>query len=240
MHNIWRSLTAVGVALLALGAGVRAWSAGARAPRAVAPYVGLLAGRAIVIDPGHGGWDPGAIGGRAREADINLAVAEMLRGLLEGAGARVLLTWSAAHPISSRRKYRVQARSQWINRQGADVLIDIHTNSGPGGVGPQVFYWDGLPSRALADAIQEELSGFTGTHRRVARINQYVLRHSAIPAVNVEVGFLSHPQEAARLTAAQYQRDLAWCIFVGLLRWFVGGTAPPEYLAPPWPAELVR
>ncbi|MDA8200063.1 MAG: N-acetylmuramoyl-L-alanine amidase [Thermaerobacter sp.] len=240
MRNFWRAMAAVGLALAALGVGARVWSAGGGAPRAVAPYVGMLAGRTIVIDPGHGGWDPGAVNRRAREADINLAVAEMLRGLLEDAGARVLLTWSAAHPIPAHRKYRVQARSLWINRQQADVLIDIHTNIGSGGVGPQVFYWDGIASRVLADAIQEELSGFTGTHRRVTRINQYVLRYSAIPAVNVEVGFLSHAQEALRLTTAQYQRDLAWCIFVGLLRWFVGGSAPPEYLAPPRPAELLR
>ncbi len=225
--------------MAALGAGARAWSAGAQGSGPL-PYAGMLAGRTVVIDPGHGGWDPGAMSRGAREADINVAVADMLRGLLLGTGARVLLTWSPAHPIPAHRKYRVQARSRWINRQRADVLIDIHTNIGSGGVGPQVFYWDGLSSRVLADAIQEELSGLTGTHRRVTRIDQYVLRHSTIPAVNVEVGFLSHAQEGRRLTAGPYQRDLAWCIFVGLLRWFVGGPAPPEYLPPPRPAELLR
>ncbi len=241
MQKAWRTVVAVAMALSALLMGVRVWSAGpAGPPPAAAPYAGLLAGRTVVIDPGHGGWDPGAMTRRAREADINLAIAEMLRRLLVGTGARVLLTWSRARPIPTHRKYRVQARSQWINRQHADLLVDIHTNVGSGGVGPQVFYWDGLPSRLLADAIQEELSGFTRTHRRVTRIDQYVLRHSLIPAVNVEVGFLSHAQEGARLTALQYQRDLAWCIFVGVLRWFVGGAMPPESLPPPNPAELLQ
>jgi N-acetylmuramoyl-L-alanine amidase len=109
-----------------------------------------------------------------------------------------------------------------------------------GGVGPQVFYWDGVPSRVLADAIQAELSWLTHTHRQVTRIDQYVLRHSLMPAVNVEVGFLSHAREARRLMSRRYQRDVAWCIFVGLMRWFADGHAPVDYLPPPAPADLLE
>jgi N-acetylmuramoyl-L-alanine amidase len=227
-------------ALLVTGI-VTARAAGAAAavgtPRA---YQGMLAGRVVIIDPGHGGYDPGAVGHGLREADINLDIAEKLKALLVEAGARVVMTWSTARPIPPDRKYKVEDRVQWIVQQHGTVLLDIHTNMGVGGRGPQVFYQDGVPSRVLADDIQEELSGFTNTHRQVSRINQYVLRESHLPAVNVEVGFLSNRREAGRLGTARYRADVAWCIFIGVLRWFVGGYRPPEYLPPPAPADLLR
>ena len=204
------------------------------------PYQDLLAGRTVILDPGHGGWDPGATTPAAREADINVAVAEQLRAWLVAAGARVLMTWSASAPIHPQKKYRVRERVSWINRQDASVLIDIHTNAGAGGRGPQLFYWEGAPSRMLADDIASELWSFTRTHREVTRIDQYVLRHSRFPAVNVEVGFISNRSEAQHLTTPSYQRDLAWCVFVGIARWFVAGYQPAAYLAPPPATDLLR
>lgn len=240
MANSQRRVAAVLCAVLVVAV-LGWWTRGRATPvPAHLPYAGVLAGRTIIIDPGHGGWDPGATSKTAQEADINVDIAEALRAWLSGTGARVLMTWSRQHPIPRDRKFRVVERSRWINAQHADVLVDIHTNAGVGGVGPQVFYWDGLPSRVLADDIQAELSWFTHTHRQVTRIDQYVLRHSQIPAVNVEVGFLSHAREARRLKSRRYQREVAWCIFIGLMRWFQGAHQPVDFLPPSGPADLLE
>jgi len=226
---------------LILGAVALATAPGVSHSAAPTPLWGgdLLAGRRIVLDPGHGGYDPGAMGQVAREDRINLAVALALKEWLTLAGAKVLMTWSSVADIPPNRKYRVQARSVWINRTGANVLIDIHCNAGVGGRGPQVFYWDGASSRLLADYLSEELHYFTRTHREVVRINQYVLRHAVMPAVNVELGFLSNPAEERRLMQPSYQRELAWYIFIGIERWFLRGRWPVSWLPAPPPTELL-
>lgn len=200
----------------------------------------LLAGRTIVLDPGHGGYDPGAIGHFTTEDRINLAVAWQLRRWFEAAGARVLMTWSRPADIPKYRKYYVQKRLEWINRTGADVLIDVHCNSGASSwTGPQTFYWDGRASYHLARDVQEELQYFTGTRRQVVRINQYVLRYAVMPAINVEVGFITNREEEAKLTNPAYQRRLTWAIFVGTERWFLKGRWPQQLLESPPPVHLL-
>jgi N-acetylmuramoyl-L-alanine amidase len=201
----------------------------------------LLRGRTIVIDPGHGGYDPGSRGRQAIEAEVNLAMALKLKTWFQMAGAHVLMTWSKPSDIPSHRKYRVQSRLEWINRQPADVLIDIHCNSGASSYkGPQTFYWDGAASYHLATAVQEELQYFTGTVRGVKRIDQYVLRHAKMPAINVEVGFITNPREEQRLLNPSYQEDLTWYIFIGTERWMVRGRWPESLLKSPPPVDLLR
>lgn len=199
----------------------------------------LLSGRTIVIDPGHGGYDPGAIGRYSREADINLAIALKLRRWFQLAGARVVMTWSSPGQIPPHRKYRVHKRIQWINRTHGSVLVDIHCNAGMGAWGPQVFYWNETSSRLLADNVAQELWYFTHTHRSVTQINQFVLRHATMPAINVEVGFLSNHREERQLLDPQYQKALAWYIFTGTGRWFLKARWPIQLLKVPPPTEAV-
>ncbi|OLZ10911.1 N-acetylmuramoyl-L-alanine amidase family protein [Sulfobacillus thermosulfidooxidans] len=200
----------------------------------------LLRGRTIVIDPGHGGYDPGARGRMAREDEINLAIALDLRKWFEDAGARVLMTWEKPGQIPPSRKYRVQQRVVWINRTGGNALIDIHCNSaGSRWRGPQTFYWNGKGSYYLAHDVQEELQFFTHTNRPVTRIDQYVLRYAKMPAINVEVGFISNPQEEKLLMNPQYQRQIAWYIFLGTERWFLKGHWPETLLQTPPPTHLL-
>lgn len=210
---------------------------GTRLPPAVGA---LLRGRTIIIDPGHGGWDPGAIGHLTTEAQVNLAVSLKLRDWLRLAGARVLMTWDSPDDIPSDKKYRVRDRARWINAQHADVLIDIHGNSGhPSFRHPQTFYWNGAASYHLARDVQEELQYLTKTHRDVKRIDQYVLRYATMPAINVEIGYLTNPEEERLLMTPAYQNRLAWYIFVGLERWFVHGRWPASMLKAPPPTDLL-
>lgn len=205
------------------------------------PVVGdLLRGRTVIIDPGHGGWDPGARGIHTTEAKINLEVALKLRTWLEMAGARVLMTWDSPNDIPANRKYRVRPRTEWMNKQHADVLIDIHCNSGQSSFrNPQTFYWDGSASYHLAHDVQEELQYFTHSKRDVKRINQYVLRHANMPAINVEIGYVTNPTEERLLMTPSYQEDLTWYIFVGTERWLMKGRWPGSLLEAPPPTDLL-
>lgn len=200
----------------------------------------LLAGRVVVIDPGHGGYDPGARGVRATEDLINLENALALKAWFQRAGARVLLTRSTLSDVPKNKKYRVRDRMVWINHTHADVLIDIHCNSGARPYhGPQTFYWDGPGSYHLAHDVQEELQYFTHTRRKVTRIDQYVLRYADMPAINVEIGFITNPKEEEQLLNPEYQRNLTWYIFVGTERWFLKGRWPQNLLQTPPPTHLL-
>ncbi len=213
---------------------------GAPARSVAAPlYNMLLAGRLIAIDPGHGGWDSGAVGRVAREDRINLAVSLDLRRWLELAGANVVMTWSSLRQLPANRRYPVTQRAELVRASGAGVLIDLHCNSGAGGRGPEVLYFDGVPSQVLARDILQELHYFTRTRRPVRRIQQYILRQAGVPAVTVELGFISNAAEERLLLNPRYQNDLAWYIFVGLERWYLGARFPAKWLESKPPSEFV-
>lgn len=240
--NIFRSIRLV-LPLLVLCGGILLANPPTRATFShdITPMAGeLLRGRTIILDPGHGGFDPGAHGATVTEDRVNLQVAHKLQYWLQRAGARVLMTWSTVKDISPHHKYRVQDRLKWINRTRGDLLIDIHCNSGASNWhGPQTFYWDGPASYHLARDVQEELQYFTGSHRKVTRIDQYVLRHALMPAINVEVGFITNRSEERRLLNPAYQRDLTWAIFIGVERWFLKGRWPQYMLKTPPPTHLL-
>ncbi len=225
-------------AFLALGLQVSAWSAPLKP--SPTPQPRLLAGRTIVIDPGHGGKDPGSLGARSRECDLNLAMAHALAAWFQQAGAKVILTWTSTQEMPSTRRYNVHQRVDFINRTHADVLIDIHCNAGGPYRGPQTFYWDGEASYTLARMIQEELQYFTHTRRQVSRIDQYVLRYAKMPAVNVEVGFITNPEEEHHLMNPAYQRSLTRYIFVGTERWFLHARWPAALHQEPPDVEMLK
>lgn len=243
MRRIWQK-QAIGLAMVLLLVGgfiLANRPTVAPASTSVVPLAGdLLRGRTIIIDPGHGGYDPGALGQRSREADINLAIAYQLRHWFQEAGAHVLLTWGGSRKIPDSQKYRVSDRMTWINKTQADVLIDIHCNSGGRSWrGPQTFYWSGAASYHLAHDVQEELGYFTNSHRTVTRINQFVLRHAHMPAINVEVGFITNPVEEMQLVNPVYQKNLSWYIFLGTERWFLKGRWPQQLLQTPPPTHML-
>lgn len=202
--------------------------------------VPALTGKIIVIDPGHGGVDPGAVADGVKEKEITLAVALELRDLLTQAGARPLLTREsdvdlrdrALPEYTNKRRGELAARVQLVAEHGAHLFISIHANKFGNRSpwrGAQVFYDPrGKPEGPiLARMLQEELQEQTGT-RRVARpIEQFVLERSPVPAATVEVGFLSNPDEAKLLQDPSYQKKLAYAIFAGLARYLAAqpGTA---------------
>ena len=194
------------------------------------PVRGHVVRKVVCLDPGHGGDDPGAVGrSGVLEKDVNLAICKLLKGYLETAGAKVVLTRERDEDLSAGGIDDLDRRVAIAKESGAHVFLSIHCNGFPSPIwyGAQTFYRrDGHPrSKRLAEVIQEELVRITEYTEREALggIEQYVLKKMNVPACLVEVGFLSNPDEERRLADPEYQAKVAWAIFVGVSRFFSEG-----------------
>lgn len=192
-----------------------------------------LAGKLIVIDPGHGGEDPGALGtAGVHEKDIVLEVSKKLATILRQAGARVLLTREDDRDLSDpdagslhQAKFQDLARRvELANRNNADLFISVHVNSFPDRRedGPQTFSQPGsAESRRLAVAIQRELNRHLENPGREAKqVDYFTTRMTKMPSVIVEIGFITNPREEKLLLDPSYQSKIAWAIYAGIVRYF--------------------
>jgi len=178
----------------------------------------------IMIDPGHGG-EPGAIGpSGVREKDINLLVAERLHLLLADAGIEAYMTRIGDEEVS------LAKRAEKANNISADYFISIHCNAAnsPTAHGTETYHYPGsVKGRALAQAVQQELVSATGlADRGVKEANFYVLRMTAMPAILVELAFLSNPEEERLLIDPEFQTKCARAIWEGIKKatGFIEGT----------------
>ncbi|MFZ5647212.1 MAG: N-acetylmuramoyl-L-alanine amidase family protein [Bacillota bacterium] len=183
----------------------------------------------MAVDPGHGGYDPGAVRGGVREKDINLQIALKLKECLEQTGARVIMTRTGDYNLAipglhgkDAHRYDLEKRLEKAQRSGAGIFVSIHSNCmrGGSGGGAEVFYQPRLEEcKFLAECVQEELRSIPGIRKRKAKTSQYfVLRNASIPAVLVEVGFMNNPGERKLLTGDEYQEMLARRIACGILK----------------------
>ena len=179
----------------------------------------------FVIDAGHGGEDGGAVGGDGTlESEINLAIALRLDQLLGLCGISAVLTRDSAEliypdtAVTIREKKRAdqEYRVTLVNRTERAVLLSIHQNkySSPGPRGAQVFYGKVDGSEELAKEVQDKLAILCGDHRKAAPISPeiYLMREAHCPAILVECGFLSNPEELALLGTEAYRTKLALAI----------------------------
>jgi N-acetylmuramoyl-L-alanine amidase len=171
------------------------------------------------------------------EKDITLDVALRLAAYLEQGGARVLLTrdkdCDLADPGAKLRKRQdLERRVAIANENKADVFVSIHVNSFPGTNehGAQTFSQpDCIEGYELARAIQYELKTLLRNTDRVAkRADYFTGRASKMPAVVVEIGFLTNPWEFRLLQEPAYQSKVAFAICAGLVRYFAekSGAVP--------------
>jgi len=185
-----------------------------------------LAQRVIVVDAGHGGWDPGMVSGKVDEKDINLQIAHKLQHLLELGGATVIMTRDDDADLSKTKSGDMSVRRHIANASHADIFVSIHQNAfGSAGVhGAQVFYFNESDnSKKLAEAIQAQIKSFANPANRFnarANSNYFVLKQTEMPAVLVECGFLTNPSEKARLQTDDYQEKMAWSIYLGIVDYF--------------------
>ncbi|MCL5058819.1 MAG: N-acetylmuramoyl-L-alanine amidase [Actinobacteria bacterium] len=191
-----------------------------------------LAGKVIVIDPGHGGKDPGSKGtSGTQEKDITLEISKKLAAMLGQAGALVLLTrdcdmWLADPDAPHKKRSDLTRRVEIANSNNADAFISIHVNSfvyDRGQRGAQTFSQPGSEEgKLLSRYVQDEMSRILGNTKRKPKEIDYFIRRSKAPAVIVEVGFLSNPAEEKLLLDPAYQSKVAFAIYGGLVKYFAG------------------
>lgn len=158
-----------------------------------ATFMNVLAGKIIVLDPGHGGEDTGAIGPTGLlEKTINLQVALDLASILKVQGASVYMTRATDVYVS------LSARIDLANNLNANLFVCMHHNSIEGAPDidrPQAFYWSTTDtSEVAAKILLESFENFTGTTGDLIQEEYYVLRYAQVPAVLIEPFFMSNPQ----------------------------------------------
>lgn len=187
----------------------------------------------IIIDPGHGGMDGGAIGsGGVIEKDINLSIALKLRTLLEMQGYEVIMTRDSdvsiydqgVEGIGKQKKSDMRNRLKLIEKNPDAIVLSIHQNqfSQSKYHGAQMFYGKKNPlSKEIAQSIQktfaQQLQPDNTREIKVGGKDLFLLYRSENPIVLVECGFISNPEECANLLDEEYQSKVAFVIYTGLV-----------------------
>ncbi|SDN05272.1 N-acetylmuramoyl-L-alanine amidase [Dendrosporobacter quercicolus] len=188
-----------------------------------------LKGKVIVIDPGHGGSDPGAIGpGSTQEKAVTLAVSQKVKAALEKAGAKVIMTRQDDRDVFGTRATAVEeldARTKVANSIKADIFLSIHANAfgnrSVGGTSTH-YYLKSRYDRMLAENLQASLVSAVGLNDRGAQTaNFYVVKRTLMPAALIETAFISNPDEEKLLNSPKFQQQLAQGIVDGLDQFFL-------------------
>lgn len=188
----------------------------------------------VVIDAGHGGEDGGAVGvDGVLEKDLNLSLATMLGQMLIEAGVRVVYTrtedkllYTEEQNIRGQRKvWDLKNRLLIAEKEENPIFVSIHMNKYPsaGVSGLQTYFGGEEKSRMLALALQSKVQADFPTMKRrtpkAAGDSIYLLAHASCPAVLVECGFLSNPEECEKLSQKDYQRQLSFSLFCAMMEY---------------------
>ncbi|AIQ26113.1 N-acetylmuramoyl-L-alanine amidase [Paenibacillus sp. FSL H7-0737] len=182
-------------------------------------HTGNLRGKLIVVDPGHGGSDPGMLGTtyNTMEKDLNLQTALYLRDALLAKGARVEMTRTRED-----QKPTLARRVQMSEDLRANAFVSIHYNSSPKKVsGTLTFFYSESDDLKLARAIETRLGQGIGLKSNGLSFGDYhILRENRIPATLVELGFLTNPTDESIVRKSSYQKKAAKAIAEGLADYF--------------------
>jgi N-acetylmuramoyl-L-alanine amidase len=186
-----------------------------------------LAGRVVVLDPGHGGDDPGTVAHGLAESEIMLDLARRIEGRLSAIGVTVLFTRSATTGPDELE------RAMIANESGADIVLSLHCDSAhhPRASGVATFFygrqerfgaWSAVGEH-LANLIQREIVARTGLADCRSHARAWVLlQRTRMPTVRIEAGYLSHPEDAARLADPAFRNTVAEAIVIALQRMYLG------------------
>jgi len=174
----------------------------------------------IVIDAGHGGRDPGAVCDDVKEADVNLAIARRIAERIE-ADERLDVETTRAIDITVSLEDRIAVANE--GRATAYLSIQSNACAYPEATGVVSLVSDRLPpddrSWQLAEILQDAVTDATGARDRGVRSQDLYLHRAEMPAVLIEVGFLTNDGERAKLLDPAYQQTIAQGIYDGLLRY---------------------
>ena len=212
------------------------YSSRTRHPVEIIPVMAVpVTNKVIILDAGHGTPDEGAESSSGTlEAPLNLQITLKIQKLLESSGATVILTRSDensiceidAETIREKKISDVHQRVKIGNESSADIFVSIHLNkiSESQYSGWQTFYKSGDEnSKKLATSIQNNLNEtIASDNSRIPHTlsNVYIMKNVEIPITIVECGFLSNPEDEARLKTDEYQESLAWGIYNGIMDYF--------------------
>lgn len=191
-------------------------------------YTSGLKNKVIVIDPGHGGSDPGAIGlGGLQEKAVNLAVSLKTKELLEKAGAKVFLTRETDVDVygpAATAVEELKSRTTIAHNHKADVFVSIHSNASVNRTvsGTSTYFYQKTPYDVmLAQALQTELVQAGGlADRKIHAANFYVVKRTMMPAALIELAFLSNKDDEKLLGSPKFQEKMAQGIVRGLDKFF--------------------
>lgn len=199
----------------------------------------------IVLDAGHGGMDSGAVGGGGTlEKDVNLSIVKILRDMLEMSGFEVVLTRSedisiydaGVEGIRNQKLSDMDNRLEIIQSYPDSIFLCIHQNNytDPQYFGGQMFYNNNNPdNRTLAQIMQNKFAELQPGNDREIKLSGdelFLLKSNPNPSLMIECGFLSNPDEEARLSTWEYQQQVAFTIYGGVME-FIDATAekPSEF-----------
>ena len=195
---------------------------------ALIPAAGAAPGRSVnsptarvTIDPGHGGYDPGATVEGVAEKNVNLAIARRLKAL-----GNEHPTLDFVFTRTSDNYLPLLDRLEVAESRGSDGYISIQANSfsDPGVTGVETILDRSRPREGrswnMAELVQDSIVDRTGARDRGIRYQRLYTRYTAVPAALVEVGFLTSPIEREKLISRSYQEEVARGIIQGLLRYF--------------------
>ncbi|HEY9749702.1 MAG TPA: N-acetylmuramoyl-L-alanine amidase, partial [Allocoleopsis sp.] len=171
----------------------------------------------VIVDPGHGGPDPGAVGiGGLQEKGLVLDISRQVAARLEQQGVQAILT------REDDRDLDLEPRVALAERANASLFVSIHANSismsRPDVSGLETYYYNS--GERLARTIHNSVLQGTGARDRGVRSARfYVLRRTSMPAVLVEVGFVTGAEDAARLSTPGYRTQMADAIARGVLQY---------------------
>lgn len=196
----------------------------------------------IVLDAGHGGLDSGAVGkSGVLEKDVNLSVVMHLQQLLEMSGFRTVLTRNedisiydpGVEGIRNQKLSDMDNRLEIIQSYPDSVFLCIHQNNftDPAYFGGQMFYNNNNPdNRTLAQIMQSRFAQLQPGNDREIKLSGdelFLLKSNTNPSLMIECGFLSNPEEEAKLETKEYQQQLAFTIYSGLLD-YLDAVSEPE------------
>jgi len=188
-----------------------------------------LTGKRVVIDPGHGGDDPGVAEGSITEADLTWDLATRLEGRLQAVGVTALLTRGPSTTATD------QERAAFANDVAADLVVSLHVDAdaSPRANGVAAYYYGTAQSASwigerLADLAQREIVARTGLLNLHSHGKTWtLLRLTRMPAVRVEVGYLSSAEDRARLVEPGFRDGVAEGLLIAIQRLYLPEDSDP-------------
>lgn len=201
-------------------------SSGSTAPDAPAPAPSpntdsALAGQTIILDPGHGGKDSGAVGNGLKEKDVVLKAGLQVSSLLKGTPFTVKMTRSSDVFIE------LLDRSAFAKDEDGDIFVSIHANAAtPAATGTEAYYYSAgnqhaADSKLLGEKIQARMLAAWGLRDRGTKPGNYsVLRENSMPATLLELGFITNAGDAAKMASDAQMNKMSIAIYNGILDYY--------------------